>query len=227
MKRLFFLLAPIFLFGSNLDYAILKEVCKSEPIKSAEDKALVCPCNKVKVDVSVNEDYDSLGIGGFIKGGFSSLDKKELIVQTIGCEPHFDIDDNENLVPINYQGYIFATNSNGKWKVVYYKPIDLGLSDSKKVKLSNKEAILAKQNYDNAGEFFLTRLMLHTFNKDGKVSSKIIYRGSVGDKKIDDRIKKWEFKDLNNDGKKDIKIYTNNGKVVIFYRQKDSFVKAK
>jgi len=212
-------LSLLFLSLPFLANSIIYKVC-SNPFK--ENSELVCACKDVNLDVTMKEDGGTFGISYVKEGGFSSAGQQEAVIQTSGCEPHFDLDDNENLIPINWKGYIFARNINDNWEIINYKAMDLGLDDCYKISLNSKDALLCKQEYDNVN-FYLSRILLHTFNSNGEVTSKVIYRGSYGDKDIDDRVKKWQFIDINGDEKRDIKIFTNNGKRIVLYRVGNTF----
>ncbi len=215
MKRwLFGFLGLIFLLDAkNPELDIINRVCSFH-------KGLSCSCADVKLDISDSEIGDFSFMDSFI-GDFSAEGFREIVIQTAGCESHFDIDDNENLVPVNYRGYIFARETQNGWQVLNYQPYDIG-DKCYKIDLSSRDGLLCEQNYDNAN-FFLTRILLHTFNRNGSIYSKVIYRGSFGDKGYDDRIKSWRFRDLNGDGKRDIELILKNGKILKLFRVGDDF----
>jgi hypothetical protein len=185
-------------------------------------KELSCSCKDLRVEVG-DLDIGEFTITKAYVGGFSSKNSKEAVLKSVGCEGHFDIDENENLVPINYSGYIFMRKVKNRWKVISYRAFDLG-RECFKIHLSRKDALVCKQDYDSI-DLSLTRILLYTFSRNGSIYAKAIYRGSQGDKDIDDRIKKWRFRDLDGDGKRDIEIFTRDGKRVVFIRRDDEFVK--
>ena len=211
------MLIGVNLLSANLlEKSIIKQVCNRY-------SNLSCSCSDVRLDVSDNE-FGEFTLEDSFLGGFSIKGANEAIIKTAGCESHFDIDDNENLIVVNRSGYIFARKNIGGWRVINYQPFDIG-KRCYKISLSSKDALLCRQDYENV-KFFLTRILFHTFDKYGSIHSKVIYRGSFGDKGYDDRVKRWFFQDLDGDGKRDIKLILNGLKEVIFLRRGDNFIKS-
>ncbi len=194
INRLFLALFLIVSLSNSMDIRdeVVKGMCKERPFY--ENGHLVCRCKKLPFKTELRYiDDATISVQNPIKGHFNSPSQAEVVVQAVGCEPHFEID-RGYLIPLNWGGLLMSKWKDHRWKPIYYGK---GAYDRcQKFRGSRGlDELVCIQRYENNG--YRLEKLVHIAFRGKEAIKRVIY--SSDNKRGNSRVSKWKLQRVRGD----------------------------